>query len=399
MRINHHYWLVLLFLLSPTTVISAGNTPALSRDTYKILSESHELMEKGNNNKAAIKLEKLLKDQKIKDYDKAVISQTLGYIYNASADNKSSIEAFKKALAYNALPEDVTHQLHYLLAQLLISTESYKEGLGYLGKWFLHENSPGPDAHILAATAYYYLKDYKQMIPHAEKALFKSTSPPLMWYELLLAGYYEIKAYKKTIPLLLRMIEKSPKKKNLWMQLVNSYQLTKNESKALATFELAYKKGLLSPEEIVQLAKNYLFMEMPYQAGKLLQAEIENNNVEATVENLELLANCWMLSQEYDKAETILVTLTQLSDIAAYPRLAQLYVDREDWEKTYKLLEPLVNEADKKYDAKIYLYYGIAAFHLKNYHASQLALEKALSDTQTNELAKWWLNRINKMDS
>jgi len=220
-----------------------------------------------------------------------------------------------------------------------------------------------------------------------------------MWYELLLAGYYENKAYDKTIPLLVKMIEKHPGKKNLWMQLVSSYQLTNNESKALTTYELIYKKGLLTADEIVQLGKNYLFMGMPYQAGKLLQTEIKNNTVEASRENLELLANSWMLSQEYDKAEKILVILTQFSDVEAYSRLGQIYIDKENWKEAYALLGPLANELKVKHDAKIYLYYGIAAFQLKNYPASKSALNKALSDSQTNELAKWWLNRINKINS
>ena len=143
----------------------------LDEKIHEALSEIHTDMDGGKNVEALTKLKKLTTTDKIKDYDAAVVYQTMAFVENSLNNFEGAANNFIKALSFNALPKEVTHELQFSTAQLLIHIDKPKEGLKYLTKWFYNEPKPKADAHILAATAHYYTEDYKQLINHAEKAL------------------------------------------------------------------------------------------------------------------------------------------------------------------------------------------------------------------------------------
>ena len=184
----------------------------LESNVHAELIGIHEQIEEGQNVKALKKLKKLISSNNLKAYDSAVVYQTIGFAKSNIGEFEEAAENFIQALSIDALPKDVTHELNYSAAQLLIHIDKSKEGLEYLSKWFATETKTTGDAHILAATAYYNIKDYQQLITHAEKALVLSSKPQLSWYELLLAGYYEINEYQKSATLLETIIIKYPKK-------------------------------------------------------------------------------------------------------------------------------------------------------------------------------------------
>ena len=55
----------------------------LSESTHKSLTAIHELMNQGDNEKALTSLQTVLKKTNDREYDRAVIYQTLGYVYNS----------------------------------------------------------------------------------------------------------------------------------------------------------------------------------------------------------------------------------------------------------------------------------------------------------------------------
>jgi tetratricopeptide (TPR) repeat protein len=386
-----------LLLTIQQSVLAKEKEFLLDEKTHTVLTEAHKDMEAGNNTSALSKLNKLVASGKIKDYDAAVVYQTMGYAENGLNNFKNAAGHFIKALSFNALPEKVTHDLQYSTAQLLIHIEKPKEGLAYLSKWFANEPKPKADAHILAATAYYYTENYKQLITHVEKALLLNKKPPLNWYELLLAGYYELKDYKNAVVVLENIIAKYPEKTNYWMQLAAIYQQLNQEKKALALFELAYTKELLNKEEIVQLIKSYRYLEMPYKAATLLEKEMAIGDIEANKEMLTLLVDSWILAQENDKAKSVFQEIVKrFNDDTARLRLGQLYLESEEWKEVIELLDVKLQTNDKTLISKINLLLGIAQYHLDNLSGATRAFTQSLSDSSTADQAKWWLEHVRK---
>ena len=178
---------IILYLYCSFSVSAKEESYLLQTSTHSILTESHKDMERGNNTDALKKLNKLVSSDKLKDYDAAVVYQTMGFAENGFGNFTAAAKHFIKALSFDVLPKEVSHELYFSTAQLLIHLDKPEKGLKYLSKWFANESQPKAEAHILAATAYYYIENYKQLIVHVEKALLLTKKPPLNWYDLLLA--------------------------------------------------------------------------------------------------------------------------------------------------------------------------------------------------------------------
>lgn len=376
-------------------------TYQLESNIHAELIGIHQQIDEGQNGKALKRLKKLISSKNLKTYDSAVIYQTMGFAKSNIGEFKEAARDFIKALSLNALPPDVTHGLNYSAAQLLIHIDKPKEGLKYLSRWFANEPKATGDAHILAATAYYYIKDFKQLIIHVEKALTLSSKPPLNWYELLLAGYYETKEYKKSVTLLEKIINKHPKKTNYWLQLAEIYQRLNQDKKALAVYELAYTKGLLKKDDISRLISNYLYLEMPYKAAVILEKEMAIGDIEPDMRMLTLLADSWLLAQENQKAAPVFEEIIKkFNDDHTRLRLGQLYIEAEEWEKVIDVLDVEFQSAGKVLMSKANLLLGIAQYHSKNLDKATRAFTHALSDKSTEEQASWWLEHLkNKTNS
>jgi predicted Zn-dependent protease len=328
-----------------------------------------------------------------------VINQTLGYAYNAQENYKRSIESFLKAVKSDALPDKMTHELTYIIAQLYIHSEKYTEGLSYLNKWFEKESNPSSEAHLLAASAYYQINQFKKLIPHAKSAIEKSDAPQQSWYELLSAGYYETRMYRDAALLLETMINKYPDNDSYWLQLVAVYQQNKQEKKALAISELAYEKGILKGDDIIQLAQTYLYLQLPLEAAAILDSEINNGTIDYSKANIELLSNSWLLAHDEEKAVFILEQyVSKINDISLRYKLAYIYVELENWDKAKNTLEAVVTDKNittqPEIEATAWLLLGISSYHKRDTVRSKQALNKALAFKQTRDHARWWLNQI-----
>ena len=371
----------------------------LTKGTYDLLNVVRANMEENSYHTAIQKLTVYLDEENIKAYDKAVINQTLGYAYNAQENYKLSIESFVKAVSTNALPDKVTHELTYIIAQLYIHAEEYTEGLSYLDKWFAIESSPSSEAHLLAASAYYQINQFKKLIPHAKSAIENSDVAQQSWYELLIAGYYETKMYRDAALLLEIMINKYPDNDSYWLQLVAVYQQNKQEKKALAISELAYEKGILKEDDIIQLAQTYLYLQLPLEAATMLDSEINNGTIDSSKTNIELLSNSWLLAHDEEKAAfTLEQYVSKFNDISLHYKLAHIYVELENWDKAKNTLETVVTDKNittqPKIEATAWLLLGISSYHKKDTVRSTQALNKALAFEETRDQAKWWLNQI-----
>ena len=386
-----------IFIIFFSYYVNAKDNYSLQTGTYSVLNKVQKDMDEGKNEEALVKLEKIITSGNIKDYDSAVIYQTIGFIQNNLGDFKAAAENYTKALSYEALPEDITHGLYYTVTQLLVYSERYQEGLEYILKWFAKEKDPKAEAYILAATTYYYLENYNEVINYASKALPLIKTPPLNWYELLLAGYYETDDLSNAAVVLENIILKYPIRKKYWIQLAGIYQRLEEDKKALAIYELAYNKDYLKKKQIIQLCKNYLYFEMPYKAAIVLEKEMATGRIENSLETLNMLVDAWILAQENEKAQSVFnEIINSYNDEKSRLRLGQLYIENENWNKAVDVLNVELETEDLTLISKINLLLGIALFNSENIAEARESFNQALSDKTTQEQAKWWLDHIKK---
>ncbi len=368
----------------------------LSEKLYQPLQEIQKLMDENKYPEARTKLAELL-TRDLSNYEKAVLNQTLGYIYNAMEQYSEALDAFVTSLEFGALPNDVTLNLTYIIAQLYAQQGNLKQSRDYLETWLNKTPRPGIDAHIFAATVYYQMEEYSDMVPHLKQALRISEDPENYWYEMLFVAYYELEQYENASNTLVNMIKRFPEKSDYLLYLANTYLQADNNRKAIAVYELADKKNLLTELEIKQLVNLYLVEDIPHKAALFLEEKLGKNIIPRSRENLELLANSWIRSNEDDKALQVLNDIAQMSgDPDVYLRIGQIYFKQHRWEKAQAALEEANNIDDNNKNARANLLLGIAAYHNDQVAISNKALNKASTNESTKQQAEWWLAKLNQ---
>lgn len=378
---------------------AAAAGKSLSPHTYKTLTTTQQLMEQGAYNDSLKKLGTLLDAPGLSNYEEAVVQQMLGHVQLSRESFAAAIKAFERSLALQQLPQTTEQQLRYNLGQLYLTGEQPDKAITILEAWFDDEPAPSAQAHVLLAQAYAQEKQYRKAIPLLETANSLSNTPHAEWYEALLAMHYELQAYRDCVPLLKKMIRLFPRQTGYWQQLAGVHMALNNQDAALSALELAFRQDALNSEqEVIQLVQLYLSAGIPYKAARLLEQQMETGKISNTARHRELLAHAWTSARERKQAISALERAIQDD---AKPelrlRLAQWYIEAEDWRAVTRMLAPLEGEKNTYTTSQARLLLGIAHFELGNTGAARAAFQRAREFPKTSKTAQQWLDFIHTL--
>jgi tetratricopeptide (TPR) repeat protein len=387
----------LLIGMQPLLALSAGAASRqLSERTYKQLSRIHTLMDKERYHEALAGLDGMRPRVEHKPYEHALLLQTYGHLHARQAQYPQAIAVLGQCLDLAVLPEAASQQTLYLLAQLQLATADYQAATISLERWFALEKQPAPAAHALAGTAYAYTKHYPGAVKHLGKAIELARNPDKNWYRQLLAVYYESSQYQAAAKLLERLITQSDGDKDYWLQLSGIYRELGNNERSLAVMELAYLRGLLTQEtELVNLARYYLYMELPYKAGQLLEKALREGSINPDMENWRLLNDAWVLAREPDLALAATERAMEFTrDAELHLVRAQLLADREQWSSVLREAETAITTGGLDSPGKAHLLKGIAHYKLQQLRRAQASFEHARDFEDTRKQAGRWLGHV-----
>ncbi|MFQ5580481.1 MAG: tetratricopeptide repeat protein [Nitrospiria bacterium] len=365
----------------------------LSEQTYKALEAIHKLMDEMKLNEALDQINRLLPSLHENPYASVLVHQTRGYLYVNMERYKKAIPSFEKVLALNSLSEEQTERTRYDLAQLYMSTEQHAKGVETIEIWLRQTMNPPPDAHVLAANAYFHLERFRKAIPHLRRAIADAASPKEEWYQLLLANYHELSEEREMAKVLEEIIRHFPEEPTYWKQLSVIYMALDEVPEALATLELAHTKDLLEEEEIISLAKLYLYLDIPYKAGLLLEAEMKDGSVKATEENWKLLSDTWLQAKELDLALTPLQNAADLSNDGQLDlQRGEMLVNLGRWEEAIMALEAGLSKGENQ--GRIHILLGISHFENGELAESLSSFHLAANDIKTGRSAEQWMQHV-----
>ena len=372
-----------------------GKKPTVSEAAHRVLTEAQALIGKHQPREAIENLDALLPTLGAEPYALAVTHQVMGYAYGETDDYRHAVESFKKALSYQALPDDVTHDLTYNVAQLLVHLEAYQDGLGYLEEWLRRERDPKLDAVKLAATAYFQLHRYEAAVPYLERVLARQHPPEEAWYQMLLACHFERGQYQAAAGLLDTVVKTWPERRDYWLQLSGAYQRLDHNHQALAVLELAERRALLGEAERLQIVRLYAYLDMPYQAARFLSDKIEQGAIKTNLDVWDLLAHSWAHAQEKQRAVRALENAARLaSDGNRYLHIAQLLFELRDWNGAVKAVDSALQKGGIKQAGSAHLLLGIASHHRGDEKRCFHALERAQRYSDTKAQAEWWIEKL-----
>ena len=370
-------------------------TGSMTEKTYKKLTRIHGLIGEEKYDQA-LKLLGPLVTQCRSDYERAVVFQTYGFVYAAQEKYAKATEYLEKTLVLDVLREEQTRSLTFNLAQLYVIQGEYKKGIRTLENWFKTAESPDGHAYAMLATAYSQDKQYGKAIPALEKAISLTEDPKEAWYRLLVSLYYQQKKYSKTAEVLEIVTARWPENERYWKQLSTIYLTLKQDKRALAILEIAYRRGYLSKErEILQLANLHAYQNDPYEAAQVLESGIDKGLVEPTRKHLELLGNYCMSAQENDKAIEALSKAGEAADNGKIDlRVAYLLIEKENWSQAERALHRAVKKGGLRKPGKAWILLGMTAYELGRYSDANKYLNKAAGFEDSRDDAKQWLSHI-----
>ena len=390
---------VILALLMGSSAADAKKNFLPSETVGKRLLRVSELADEEKFAEAEAVLEPLTKKKRLKKFDRASVFQAYGMMLAAQEKYAEAIDALEISLSVDYLPDGTMQALRYNLAQLHMSQEQFERAIELLNLWMEKEENPNAQSEFLLSAAYAQTGQWDQALPHARQAVSKSKKPVEQRLGLLLAVEYQNGNLLESLDILKQLASSFPKKRYM-VQLAAAYSGLGEEDNALATLEIAYLEGWLEREaELIQLAQRYLYAELPWQAAQVLQAALKDESIEATADNLELLANALLSAREYKAALDPLARAAELSeDGNLYVRLGHVHLEIENWPEARRALDSALKKGELRNPGNVNLLLGISHYNENHYKSARSAFTAALKDQKSQKSARQWLEHVDRAE-
>ena len=375
-------------------------TQTISQATYKQMEVAQKAFEAKDYKGAEAALDVLkAKQDKLNDFERAMLYNLYAAVYRSEDENKQAVEAYVQMLKQNNLPEGLRDNALFSLAQTLFLMEDYKRAIQVMDKWFALATDPQPDAYILEAQAYYQLQQYQQAKTPILKALAiaKQRQQPFKenWLGLLRAVYYELKDYGSATKVMEVLAANYPKD-TYFAQLAGLYGLQGDQKKQAEVMHAAYVGGLVSNKsDVLNLARLYLAQDAPQRAVDLLEARLRDKTLEIDVENLQLLAQALSLARDTDEAIPVLNKLAEMSgESKHYNYLGQAYMQQGTWAKAADAFESALKAKDAANPDSLRMQLGTSLYNDGKLQAAKSAFGAIPLSSPNGEAAANWIKFI-----
>jgi hypothetical protein len=365
---------------------------AISESTYRRLERIMDMISKEKYGEAEPKLNEMMAEPRA-DYEKAIILQTLAFVYASTKRELQGIKAFEQAIATNALPSQTQEQMLFNVAQLYLAEGMYDKGMERLNAYINESCNPLAEAHVQLASVHAEKKQWRDSLKQIDIALVKAKAPKEAWLQLKLALHYELKEFPRCAEVLVHLVALNPIKEEYWKQLSGMLLEIRKDPEALAALALAERRGYIDEEgEYKNLANLYMYMQIPVKAANLLDRGFTAKQLPGTEKNFEMLANAWIMAREYDKAEVAMARAAAASDKGElFKRLGQIQIENENWKGALESLRKAQRKGGLKDPGETAFLLGVVAFnHLQAevayLHATEAAeaAEDKPDDPKTN---------------
>jgi tetratricopeptide (TPR) repeat protein len=334
--------------------------------------------------------------ESLNSYEVANIWNTYGYLYYAQEKYAKAIDAYERAISDPAaIPAAMFNNLRFVIAQMFFVTEQYDEAIRRLNEWIGGVKKPGPNVWFLLAQAHFQNEERDKALEYGIKAyeLAKRRNLKMRqgWYLLLRALYYEQGDHAEVVTILKELIRGWPKRE-YWVQLSGLYGQQEQMDNQIIGLETAYLQEILIKEkEYTSLAYLLMGRGIPYKAAQVMEFGLENEYVEPTSKNLELLGSAWQAAREIDRALPVLENAAEDAENGnIYARLASVYLDLHRFDDAVRAAKAAKEKGEIKREDTLNVVLGMSLFNMQRYDEANTAFEYASEDERSESLANQW---------
>ncbi len=380
---------------------------AINEFTYNWLKRINDFIDDKRYDDAERELTQLSRKyfQNEQTYERALINQLFGNYYAIQGKYDLSVEYYEKALNFKKMPWITGMQVRKNLAQCHFQLTNYKESARLLEQYksiALKRNQLfSPTDMVMLGVSYYLYGEYEKAYTEISNANLNSIDYKEDWlrYELVLA--IKLEKNQEAVELMKLLVFVNPDKKEYWKQLSGFYYTQDLDSQSLAGLELAYEKQTLSKEkEFLDLARYYLYKNLPQKSVSLIESGIDDSYIEKTKENYELLADAYFLLKDRPTGIIYLRESFNVSNDANTAfKIGRFAFEEEDWKTAIQYFK----EAQKlEYDndiGRLDLLIGISFYEINDSENALVYLNNALDYEESKTSAEGWISFINELNS
>ena len=392
---------------------------SMKKPTYETLTLAQEAIELKDYATADIQLREGLANKKTNEYEKASIWMTFAYLYAEQENYNGAIESFQNAINLSnplegiGLPPGQVISTKYNLGQLYMVVERYQDAIRILEEWRREVETVNPGALVLLSNAYYQVEQYIVAIPLIIEAIdihaqpredefgeLVQAEPREQWYQLLLAAYFELEDYPAGADLLEIMVDLFPTKKTYFLQLAALYGELGKDKQSFQVLVMADKQGFLDKDsELVRLARMYMYHETPIKAAEVMERGFKAKLIKRTPENLEILANSYFNSREFNKAIPPLRDAANGSEKGKLSyRLGQAFLQNEQWADAEAALKKSLEKKGlrKNEEGMVWMLIGITQLERERFTAAKRSMARSARFKNTKSDAGKWIRFLDQ---
>jgi tetratricopeptide (TPR) repeat protein len=291
--------------------------------------------------------------------------------------------------------------------------ERYQDAIRIPEEWRREVETVNPGALVLLSNAYYQVEQYIVAIPLIIEAIdihaqpredefgeLVQAEPREQWYQLLLAAYFELEDYPAGADLLEIMVDLFPTKKTYFLQLAALYGELGKDKQSFQVLVMADKQGFLDKEsELVRLARMYMYHETPIKAAEVMERGFKAKLIKRTPENLEILANSYFNSREFNKAIPPLRDAANGSEKGKLSyRLGQAFLQNEQWADAEAALKKSLEKKGlrKNEEGMVWMLIGITQLERERFTAAKRSMARSARFKNTKSDAGKWIRFLDQ---
>jgi|GEM_PF-346068 len=339
-----------------------------------------------------------LEAKRLNNFEVAQVNQYLGWIDSIEGHYDAAAGKFEKALASDSLPNQAHFGMMLQIAQMYVSAGKYKKGIASLKDYYRVTDEIKDTTFALEANAYAQLDEAAKAIPVLKKAISLADKPKESWNYLLYSLHMQLSQFQEAAKVLETLIKINPNKKDYWNRLSSVYFNLKKDAKSLSVLTVANENGLIETEkDKLHLFKMYTFLDVPYEAGKVLERGLKDGTIESTFKHWDDLGKTWYSAAEMNRS---LAAYQEASKLATDGKvdfhMAYIYFDREDWASAKDSLSKAIEKGGLKERqlGKSWLLLGMAESESGNQRKAIVALTEAKKFKDSRSNAIQWINHL-----
>lgn len=370
----------------------------------KVLQEAVELMtaEPPDLNGAVAAMRRAPANDKLSSYERSKVYQIQASLAAQQERYEDAIRFFSLMIAEEDTSPVEKEQATFNTAQLYMVTEQFQKAVNLLESWFKTAENPAPSAYFWLCQGYLQLENYQKALTPCTDTIkvAQERDVPIIenWVRAAVVSYQQSGDLVNATEWIKYALANWPKR-DYWIQYVSMMSQQGKDKEELSAYEIAYKQGFLTREsEIVRLAQMYQFQQIPYKAVKVLEKGIKDGIVEENRKHLELLANVYTLSKEYSDAVAPLERAAAIANEGKmWERLAQVYLQDEEWEKASEALSKAVKAGGISNPFRTRILEGMALANSGKFAQAEDKFKEArrvAEDARERNQIKGWLRYV-----